>query len=285
MTFVTTLLLLNISRNFFNIILISALEKEDMDSYKLIITLGRIFSYIPLTLERERITYQIVYSLTSSVLVFTHLFFFMQSYDVFLLISIFLKRLIFLKLMFQAINFNNVWNEWNDLLVTTIEQFEKIMNESVKLSSSALWSLAACIIFIDSHQIYLCYRGEDLWYNFVFLEYLDLFSTYLPTSFVLILKRGFEVLNKHSSGVEGKKRAVRKTRHEVQYFMELYKNLYKLTMCFNKLFGWVILFWLANMLASSCFLMQFVVTMTLQGEFNMVHMMNLCIKIAFHGVS
>lgn len=263
----------------------SILVREDMDSYKLLIIFGRIFACIPWTVEKKRKKYQVLYCLIIlALLVCIYLIFFRTAYDIFLLGTLVLKSLMLFKLMIQTIVFDNIWKEWNEFLEKAKEQFKTNFNESIKLST-ALWILVANITFIHSQQVYLCYREEDLGFDFVFQEYVDLFSTYLPISFALIIKHGFQIVNRHSPRVKGRRVVVRKNQYEVYAFMELYKRLYKLTMCFNKLFGWIIILWLINMLVSSCFFIQVLIRMALAGILNMANAMRFYLKITFQAVS
>lgn len=171
--------------------------------------------------------------------------------DEFIFIALFISfRSVYLK--------RNIWKRWTTLYEKTNKLMKYKLGKSLELNQKYIWIYMFYTIVFIMLRVIAYYNGLEIYkyiidiilYSFHSMEYLSII-------FLMILRKGFTTLNgcsKYLEGDDGLQLHIiaNMNRDETILYKRLYKSLYQMSVCFNDLFGWILLNILVQYLIVIC---------------------------------
>lgn len=228
--------------------------------------MSRVFSFIPLKLRKKEKIYQMIYSSIILILIFGS--FIVLKYYKF---SVLAFNSGLLMTIFSTIVNVIRWKKWFKLEAMSEWYFQNELNESPKFIWSSKCSPVYCIILFLSLQLYGYLSNDEVEILLIPICLMDCIAKYLPIILLDILKKRFELVNKYSKNslcrndmviVQGRIFTVKK----VIRCKKVYENLFNMSVCFNKLFGWVIFIFYGEQIVSIFNVLQYLVNSGLQVD-------------------
>lgn len=164
---------------------------------------------------------------------------------------------LFLTIFYGACINRNQWKIWIRLCEDTDKKLYATFNKGLGLGWKTvavfimyvIYSVISSTYMIMNKQLYVIfYRG--------LIVLLRVFAGYLPVILLNIMLNGYKILNQHTKSlVQEEKRGI-KVIHvngtNLFFHKSIYKNLFEMSTCFNKLFGATLLAFLSELLIISC---------------------------------
>lgn len=182
------------------------------------------------------------------------------------------------------------WRKWNKLFGIANKNMKLICHQSIEPD---LKMAVFCVLYLFSWfsvGFYL-YLIVEIQYNFLnlFLAFGKFYSAYLVIISSNILTGGFTILNEsvkfHCRSVEINHTVRKSNVKNIRFYLQLYKNLFEMSNCFNELFGWTIVMIFGELLSSSLIFLNLVIAMYFKGGLSITVILVFCIACSIFLVS
>lgn len=248
--------------------------------HKLILMVGRIFSFIPWKLSRKRRIYQIIYTLSILTIISVDIYF-CKLNDIYWVIDSILGFSLLFTVIVSAIINDSVWKKWFLLNAVTERQFRTKRNVSLNVNFKSIYLLICVIIFILAIEVFGSFKEDYGTTYMVPLSLMKFFGSYLPVIFSNIIRVKFVLLKKSMKDLYLRNKlgiisSVRIDRNKVLLYKKLYKNLFNMSNCFNKMFGWIIVIALGDFICFVCLVLHYMVNLKLQESMDARSLIYFC---------
>lgn len=255
-----------------------------MHLFNLFVTIGRLLSFIPWEFGNTEILGQIIYSLLVSILISVNIFLSkfdnpMQQGPI-----IFISHSLLLMLIFQSVFRSTVWKQLLRLNVLTTSQLRNLGKSSkINLVTVLLfiWNLFLAL----SGQLVLYFSSERTPIFLLPIPYILFFAKYLPILFLHVLKEHFETLNKHLENNMETLPIALDDRNKLLLCKKIYHNLFIMSDCLNKIFGWFIVIFFGELLVAICRRLHYFVNVLFGEQGHDSHILYFCLSYGCRMVS
>lgn len=151
------------------------------------------------------------------------------------------------------------WSKWIKLyeITNTVDLRE---NRSLRCDWALIIKFLQYLAVDSFMQIFYSFSSGHFKIFIGLRAYMKLTTQYLPIIFCNILCKRFEYLNGCLELLRREHIAVsvlKRTKTKPSFYKSFYKNLFVMTVCFNKLFGWFLALWILELLISVCMFLNF----------------------------
>lgn len=117
--------------------------------------------------------------------------------------------------------------------------------------------------------------------NQIFTICVRFYLECLAIALLRILSSGFTILNKHFECLSD----ISITRAEVSFYRSLYQNLFKMTVCFNNLFGWTIALFVIEFISITCIFVNLLIELKHEEEIFFINLPFFIVHLILQTVS
>lgn len=185
----------------------------------------------------------------------------------------------------------NSWKSWIKLYYKTNEDMKLKLKETMEPGWKSVIIFAAYIALLTFNRMisYILLSKNAVKITDLLLYELLVFK-YFFILFALILKKGFKLLNKSSQDLNYENGLTLSiianlNKEKTMYCMNLYKNLYKMVVCFNDLFGWAYIFSLLIFFMTMLIFVQSAISCILNGKMDFQLGVFYCLILSYRLVS
>lgn len=230
--------------------------------YNLFLKLGHIGGFIPwIKIHKKALvnkTFSLIYTgLITFLIIFTCIFKIKQSQSSnphmihACLVNVFLVFFIT-----KSCANRKYWEKW-------IQLYEKINVNKMDLGWKPILIFAAYIIYF-SLTIIMRYHLFTINTHYASsIKFIKLLAEYTIIVNVMILVKGFRTVNQFFKQLTNENEL---QKPDLSYNVKLYKCLYEMSTCFNKLFGWILLIYFIYVVMSLCFLTDFLMKLVIERK-------------------
>lgn len=198
----------------------------------------------------------------------------------------FLSLFILLSLIIGTYSSRRSWEEWTGVYEITNIEMKTNFDQSLEPNwRTIMFLLFFCLIPPLSNILhgYLVNYTDIDWLQLPIL-YMKIFALCLPIIFSKILVKGFEILNENSKHLRVGRRfrsvvMVNLIETNALLYKSLYKNLFKMLVCFNKLFGWLIAGCLFEFLIYMCISLNFYTNLDFKEKLNWANVAHFSVAV------